>query len=143
MMEGYGFPPDVARPGEVGGWWPTRDVGMVHPDGQLTLAGRLDDCIRTREGRLVDLAFVASSLRAAQGVRDVAVVAFQSPSGPSFGAVLECETATTVSTLKARLSDTLPQWAWPRMMTIVDSLPRLPNGRADRLSCSAMLRDGI
>src|SRR5262249_26297792 len=55
-MAGYGFPPDVEPRGDVSGWWPTRDLGRMRHDGQLVLEGRIDDCIRTREGRLVNLA---------------------------------------------------------------------------------------
>jgi acyl-coenzyme A synthetase/AMP-(fatty) acid ligase len=140
QMAGYGFPPAVERPGEVDGWWPTRDLGMLEPDGRLVLAGCIDDCIRTRDGRLVNLAIVASSLRTTGGVRDVAVVPVQSPAGASFGAVLECDSSVTLATLKERLSKALPPWAWPRDMVIVQSLPRLASGKPDRRSCSAMLR---
>ncbi len=142
QMSGYGFPPALEKPGEVDGWWPTRDVGSVDENGCLVLAGRIDDCIRTREGRLVNLAFIANSLRTAEGVRDVAVVALQSSSGASFGAVLECESAVTLTRLKERLSDSLPHWAWPRKMAIVQSLPRLPSGKPDRQTCFDMLGGG-
>jgi O-succinylbenzoic acid--CoA ligase len=139
QMAGYGFPPAVERPDVVDGWWPTRDLGRLDPDGRLILTGRIDDCIRTREGRLVNLASVAGSLRAAAGVRDVAVVPIQGSAGTSFGAVLECEPSVTLTDLKQRLSDEMPPWAWPRAMAIVPSLPRLPNGKPDRRSCCAML----
>jgi acyl-coenzyme A synthetase/AMP-(fatty) acid ligase len=140
LMNGYGFPPDVELPDAGGGWWPTQDRGMLQDDGQIALAGRIDDCIRTREGRLVNLAFVSKSLLSADGVRDVAVVPLPSFAGPSFGAVLECEASVTIPKLKDRLSDTLPHWAWPRAMAIVDALPRLPGGKTDRMTCSALLR---
>jgi O-succinylbenzoic acid--CoA ligase len=130
----------VERPGDVDGWWPTKDLGMLEPDGRLVIAGRIDDCIRTREGRLVNLAIVANSLRTTEGVREVAVVPLQSPAGASFGAVLQCDPSVTLAKLKDRLSDALPQWAWPRDMVIVESLPRLPSGKPDRRSCSALLR---
>jgi acyl-coenzyme A synthetase/AMP-(fatty) acid ligase len=137
LMNGYGFPPDVEPLDVAGGWWPTQDRGTLTDDGRIALAGRIDDCIRTREGRLVNLAFVSKSLLSADGVRDVAV---EGLAGPSFGAVLECETSVTIPELKDRLSDTLPQWAWPRTMAIVDTLPRLPSGKTDRVTCSALLQ---
>jgi long-chain acyl-CoA synthetase len=140
LMDGYGFPAAVEPRDDVDGWWPTRDLGMLDEAGRLVLAGRIDDCVRTREGRLVNLAFVADSLRMARGVRDVAVVPIHGDAGASFGAVLECEPSVTVAALKAGVSDALPSWAWPRALAIVASLPRLPNGRADRRSCSALLR---
>jgi acyl-CoA synthetase (AMP-forming)/AMP-acid ligase II len=141
LMRGYGFPPSMDGLGVVDGWWPTRDMGRWEADGRLVLAGRIDDCIRTREGRLVNLAFIASRFRAAVGVSEAVVVPLPSSSGASFGAVIECGPVVTVATLKDALSDALPSWAWPRMMAIVPSLPRLPSGKPDRQSCAALLRE--
>ena len=139
LMSGYGFPPAVERPDDVDGWWPTQDVGILEADGHLVLAGRLDDCIRMREGRLVNLATVAARLRELPGVTGVAVVPLAGPAGPSFGAVLECEPGIAVAPLRARLGDTLPPWSWPRAVELVRALPRLPSGRPDRQACAALL----
>ncbi len=141
QMEGYGFPPVLECPGRVAGWWPTRDLGAWDADGRLRLAGRVDDCIRTREGRLVNLFAVANDLRALGGVRAAEVVPLQGPGGPSFGAVVACEPSTTLTALRRQLSDTLPPWSWPRRMALVASLPRLPNGKTDRSACLATLRE--
>ena len=139
QMAGYGFPPDVERPGDVDGWWPTRDLAAFQEDGQLALAGRLDDCIRTRDGRLVNLAAVADLLRDVRSVRGVVVLPIDGPSGASFGAVLECDPSVAASTLRIQLSDALPSWARPRRLAFVPSLPRLPNGKPDRRACGAAL----
>jgi acyl-CoA synthetase (AMP-forming)/AMP-acid ligase II len=141
-MEGYGIPPTVEPQCDVDGWWPTSDLGSVSARGELHLAGRIDDRIRTREGRIVDLAFVADCLRAAEGVRDAVVVSLDSAAGASFGAVLECEIHVTAQVLQQQLSASLPAWARPRIMRVVRSLPRLPDGRADRSSCLAVLHRG-
>ena len=139
QMAGYGFPPDVQRPGDVNGWWPTRDLASFRADGQLVLAGRLDDCIRTRDGRLVNLAAVADMLRESPHVRAVVVLPLEGPSGATFGAVLECDASIAHSTLQTQLSEALPPWARPRRMAIVPALPKLPNGKPDRLACRAAL----
>jgi acyl-CoA synthetase (AMP-forming)/AMP-acid ligase II len=139
LNAGYGFPPDVQRPGEVDGWWPTTDLGALNGDGQLTLAGRLDDCIRSRDGRLVNLAAVAETLREIRSVRNVAVVPLSGTAGTSFGAIIECDASVALSTLRIQLSDALPSWARPRRLAIVASLPRLPNGKPDRQACVAAL----
>ncbi len=139
QMAGYGFPPMVERPGDVDGWWPTRDLGFVDAGGQLTLAGRMDDCIRTRENRLVNLATIAAALRGIPGVADALVVPLGGRAGVSFGAVLQCEPDLTVATVRARAADSLPPWSWPRTLELVRALPRLPNGKADRQACIALL----
>jgi acyl-CoA synthetase (AMP-forming)/AMP-acid ligase II len=140
LMAGYGFPPRVERPGAVDGWWPTRDRGRLGPDGRLTLAGRVDDAIRTRDNRIVDLAHVADHLRAIPEVAEALVIAFDTPAGPSFGAVVEC--AVTADAVRARLAETLPPWSWPRAIETVSALPRLPNGKPDRRACAALLGEG-
>jgi acyl-CoA synthetase (AMP-forming)/AMP-acid ligase II len=139
LMTGYGFPPLVPPAATVDGWWPTQDVGALQGDGHLVLRGRLDDRIRTREGRVVDLAMVAARLRELPGVTAAVVVPLAGPAGPSFGAVVECEPGVAVETLRARLSESLPPWSWPRAVEAVRSLPRLPSGRPDRHACLALL----
>jgi acyl-coenzyme A synthetase/AMP-(fatty) acid ligase len=139
QMAGYGFPPFVERPGDVDGWWPTRDLGFVDASGQLTLAGRIDDCIRTRENRLVNLTVVATALRRISGVTEAVVVPLGGPVGSTFGAVVQCEPDLAITTVRTRVADTLPPWSWPRAVKLVRSLPRLPNGKADRRACIALL----
>lgn len=139
QMAGYGFPPHVERQGEVDGWWPTQDLGRFRSDGSLVLAGRRDDAIRTRENRVVNLAHVAACLRNVSGVADAVVVAIDTPSGQSFGAVVESAEELTVAHLRASLAETLPPWSWPRVFDLVPALPRLPNGKPDRLSCARRL----
>jgi long-chain acyl-CoA synthetase len=142
QMAGYGFPPLVERPGDVDGWWPTRDVGSLEADGHLTLHGRIDDCIRTRENRLVNLAAVATTIRAVPGVTDVVVVPLESHAGATLGAVVQAGPEVAMTTLRASLADVLPPWSWPRAIELVRALPRLSNGKADRRACIALLGGG-
>jgi acyl-CoA synthetase (AMP-forming)/AMP-acid ligase II len=142
-MTGYGFPPSVAPPATTDGWWPTQDVGTLEADGHLTLGGRLDDCIRTREGRLVNLAVVAARLRDLPGVTAAVAVPLVGTAGPSFGAVVECEPGVTAQALRTGLGHVLPPWSWPRAMETVRELPRLASGRPDRRSCVALLGGAV
>ncbi len=139
QMAGYGFPPRVERPGDIDGWWPTRDLGMLGADGRLTLAGRLDDAVRTRGNRVVNLAYVAAHLCRIPGVTDALAIPLDSPAGPSFGAVVECEPGMSVEALRAALAKTLPPWSWPCALEIVARLPKLPNGKPDRPRCALLL----
>ena len=141
QMAGYGYPPRVERPDDVEGWWPTRDLGSVEADGYLTLHGRIDDCIRTRENRLVNLAAVATAIRELHGVTDVAVLPVDGPVGPTFGAVVQCGASLELEQLRTHVASALPPWSWPRVIELVRSLPRLPNGKADRQACRALLSD--
>jgi acyl-coenzyme A synthetase/AMP-(fatty) acid ligase len=139
QMAGYGFPPDVDRPGAVDGWWPTRDLGTLDAGGSLTLAGRMDDAIRTRENRLVNLSQVATALREIRGVTDAVVVPLDTAAGVTFGAVVQCGPDLTLAEVRRGMADALPSWSWPRRLRVVPALPRLPNGRADRRGCITLL----
>jgi long-chain acyl-CoA synthetase len=142
QMGGYGFPPALERPGDIDGWWPTRDLGVLDADGYLRLTGRMDDAIRTRENRLVDLSAVAMALREIPGITDAVVVPLDSGVGPTFGAVVQCEPELTVTEIRRRVADALPPWSWPRSFRLVPALPRLANGRADRRGCIGLLATG-
>ena len=138
-MAGYGFPACLERPGDVDGWWPTQDLGTLRADGYLVLAGRMDDAIRTRDNRTINLAHVAASLRQLAGARDAVVVPLDGTHGRSFGAVVECDEGVTAAILRAGLASVLPPWAWPSGIEPVPVLPRLPNGKPDRQACARLL----
>ena len=70
---------------------------------------------------------------------DAVVVAIDTPSGRSLGAVVECDEGLTVAQLRRKLADMLPPWSWPRSLELVPALPRLPNGKADRQACARHL----
>ncbi len=142
QMAGYGLPPHVERPGEVNGWWPTRDLGALDEAGRLRLAGRIDDCVRTREGRLVNLEAVAAALRNLRGVRAAVVLPLESAAGTSFGAVLQGEPGLSLDDVRRAAGAALASWALPRAMHLVPELPRLPNGKPDRLACMVLLAGG-
>lgn len=137
-MEGYGFPPAL-RSDIVDGWWPSPDVGRVDAAGVLTLSGRVDDCIRTGAGQLVNPAEVAAVLEAVEGVTDVAVVPVEAGAGAVLGAVVQSDRPIDGGRLRRALADALPAWAQPRVLEVVGALPRLASGRTDRRACIALL----
>lgn len=139
QMAGYGFPPHVERPGDVEGWWPTHDRGVLRSDGYLVLAGRLDDAIRSRDNRTVSLVHVATAIAGLPGVRDVAVVPVDGAGGLVFGAVVESDASLTAAELRTKLAGVLPPWSSPRVIEIVAALPRLANGKPDRQACARLL----
>ncbi len=139
MMDGYGFPPELIPGKTVDGWWPTPDAGSLDERGTLTIAGRLDDCIRTGTGYLVNAADVAAALEAYPGVNDAAVVPLETPAGPVLGALVESAERVGAADLRSHLSRRLPPWAQPRFVEVTAALPRLSSGRTDRRACIAIL----
>jgi acyl-coenzyme A synthetase/AMP-(fatty) acid ligase len=108
-------------------------------DGQLRLEGRIDDCIRTRDNRLVSLGVVSEAIRAMSGVRASIVLPLDSRAGASFGAVVQCAPDTTIQELREKLSAALPEWGLPRRIVLVQEWPTLANGKTDRLACQTLL----
>ncbi|MGC4081178.1 MAG: hypothetical protein QM736_03445 [Vicinamibacterales bacterium] len=99
----------------------------------------MDSCVRTREGRLVNLDAVAAALRELPGVRDVVVLPIAGGAGPTFGALLECHAVVDPEELRRAIGASLPPWALPRIFHAVPALPRLPNRKPDRLACLRLL----
>jgi acyl-CoA synthetase (AMP-forming)/AMP-acid ligase II len=139
IMEGYGFPPDLDREGIVDGWWPSPDIARHDEQGYLTLAGRLDDWIRTGAGHIVNPAEIAALLESYPGVTDAAVVPLDTPAGPVLGALVQSAEPLRPSDLRGHLSRSLPPWARPRVLEAVREFPRLSTGRTDRRACIEIL----
>jgi acyl-CoA synthetase (AMP-forming)/AMP-acid ligase II len=142
-MEGYGFPPDLEPRQEQGDWWPTRDLGVVDATGRLTLLGRLDDAFKTPAGQLVNPAEVTAVLERCPGVAEAIVVAIPGATGSLVGAVVSRETGIDASGIRRHAARHLPAWAQPEVVVLVDRLPRLPGGKADREACLGLLLDAV
>ncbi len=139
QMAGYGFFPDLDRSELVDGWVPTRDLGQLTADGYLTLAGRMDDCVRVHGGRLVNLALVSSRLRDADGVTDAIALPVEGTSGITCAAIVEG--APSLDAVRRHLAAELPPWSWPRVLFSLPALPRLPNGKLDRRACATLIAE--
>ncbi len=138
-MEGYGYPPDLEPVQAREGWLPTRDVGRVDEGGYLHFLGRMDDCVKTDAGHLVNLAEVAAVLASHPGVVEAHVVSLDSSAGPVLGAVVEAAGSLSVPEIRRHLGRHLPGWSHPRVIRIAERLPRLPGGKLDRRACRAVL----
>lgn len=136
---GYGFPPVLEPPSLVDGWWPSPDVGEVDRGGTLALAGRLDDCVRTRAGHVVSPAAVASALESYPGVVETVVVPIGPSADPVLAVLLESAVTLDMQRVRDHLATRLPAWSQPRVIEQTRALPRLASGRADRRACIARL----
>ena len=146
QMAGYGFPPHVERPGDVDGWWPTRDLGRVRADGYLVLAGRIDDAIRTRDNRTVNLAHVAASFGQLAAVRDAVVVRSGGRRRPvrSLGAVVGSrERRSTAATLpgEAGLGAAAVVVAPRVIRPVAASYRGCRTAKPDRQACARLLAE--
>ncbi len=118
------------------GWFGTRDLGRILPNGYIEVLGRCDHSIK-RDGLLVMFSEVEAALLSIDGVESAAVVARgESLRGKGLWAycVVNDEGRTTSSALRSCCFERLPKRAIPDQVIIVDALPLLPNGKIDRQS---------
>ena len=126
---------DGTDPRDPEGWLPTGDAGTVAADGTIEVAGRIGDLIVTG-GEKVWPTPVEEALRTLAGVADVAVagaadeewgqrvVAYVVPDDPARPPALE--------QVRDHVKATLPPYAAPRELVLVDDLPRTALGKVRR-----------
>jgi O-succinylbenzoic acid--CoA ligase len=132
LLRAYRDGTDPKRPG---GWFPTGDGGLLGPDGNLEVVGRLAEVVVTGAEKVWP-APVERILATAPGVAEVAVwkrpdpewgervVAWVVPTDPDRPPVL--------GDLRELVASSLAPWAAPRELVVVDALPRTPSGKVRR-----------
>lgn len=124
------------------GWqlYRTGDLGRLDEHGALTVLGRLDTKVKVR-GRFVVLGDVEADLHELDEVADAAVVADQIDGVTQLRAVVvpAADQAVDPTSLRARLLETREAYRVPSTWSIVDELPRLPNGKTDRRALTDLL----
>lgn len=125
---------DGVDPKDPEGWLPTGDIGEV-VDGRVTVHGRADDLIVTG-GENVWPASVEEILRSHPGVADVAVAGRPDQEwGQRVVAVIvphDPAASPNLDELRACVKQTLPAYAAPRELVLVETLPRTPSGKLRR-----------
>lgn len=133
--------PDRSVPGRY--VYESGDLGFFDHRGDLTVVGRMDQQIKIR-GFRVELGEIESALRSAPSVADVAVVfsTGAGAGGDGDGAIVAFlvgrDTPLDIHGLRARLSTTLPEHMVPARMWLLERIPRLPNGKLDRVGLVAL-----
>ena len=136
-----GYEGDPKRTAEVldGGWLRTQDLGRIDEDGRLRIEGRVDDVVITG-GVKVPAGAVAGMLERHPAVRAAQVVGVPDQEwGERVVAVLEADTLPPLAELRDLV--TPREWA-PRSAVRVSALPRLANGKPDRVAVRNVAREG-
>jgi long-chain acyl-CoA synthetase len=114
------------------GWLATGDLGRVDEDGEVFLTDRKKDLI-LRGGYSVSPREVEDALLAHPGVRDaVAVGVPHDRLGEEIVALVAGDDALDPESLKAHARSRLAAYAYPRLVVVVDELPRGATGKTDR-----------
>ena len=145
LCAGYTDPALTARTFTDDGWYRTGDVGVLDPDGWLTITDRLSDVI-IRGGENISAAEVEDVLLRMTGVAEVAVVAAPDERlgehACAFVRLTDPATrAPELTDLQAHLADAgLAKQKWPEELVVVADLPRTPSGKVRKTDLRARLR---
>jgi O-succinylbenzoic acid--CoA ligase len=134
LFSGYRLAPAATAAARDGAWFLTQDLGALDGDGRLRVRGRVDDVINTG-GEKVVAGEVAAVLTRHPGVRDAVVVGRPDPEwGERVAAVVVPDAAAVpdLDGLRAWVRETMPAYAAPRELDLVEAIPLLPSGKPDR-----------
>lgn len=149
LARGYHNNPELTRrcffdhpriPGER--LYKTSDI--VYRDavtGEIHYVGRADSQIKLR-GLRVELGEIDYHLRGCNGVRDAFVFSdVLPPTGQHILALVSVGNAFSAEATWARLTAALPDYMLPSRLLVVDELPRLSNGKVNRVEARTMARN--
>ena len=138
---GYLNRPDATAAAiDADGWLHTGDAVTVEPDGNLRLVGRLKEMFKSG-GYNVYPSEVERELCSHPAVSEVAVVAAPDPLWSEVGvAFVVPAAALDLEELREHARERLANYKVPKRLLLVDALPRLPNGKVDRLSLRERIR---
>ena len=112
------------------------DLAWVLPQGAIRLAGRCDQQIKVR-GFRVEPAEVESAIQRHARVRQAAVIARGDRHDTALIAFIVSD-AIDADLWREQAARYLPEHMRPADYMVLDELPRLPNGKIDRLALAAM-----
>lgn len=134
-----GYHKDPEKTAEVvhDGWYHTGDLGYADEDGFLWIAGRSDDCFKSR-GIFISPLEIENALRQHEAVVEACVV--PSPDaeiGNKVRAVIVLRDGTEVSDaladdMRADLRERIARYKVPQIIDFIDALPKSPVGKVLR-----------
>lgn len=113
----------------------TGDIVRYLPDGNLQYLGRTDEQVKIR-GMRIELGEIEAALSVHPDVKE-AVVTVEGDESLVAHVVSGEQLATSSAELGAFVKTRLPHYMVPAVFRFVSALPRLPNGKVDRLALSA------
>ncbi|HEX5268496.1 MAG TPA: AMP-binding protein [Acidimicrobiales bacterium] len=143
LCAGYTDPALTRETFDADGWYATGDIGVLDPDGYLTITDRLKDVI-IRGGENISAAEVEQALSAMPELAEVAVVAApDSRFGEhacAFVRVRPGSEAPDLQAVRAALDAAgLGRQKWPEELRYVDDFERTPSGKVKKFVLRRLL----
>jgi O-succinylbenzoic acid--CoA ligase len=136
LFDGYQDDPERTAAVLQDGWLLTNDLGHLDETGRLWIEGRVDDVIISG-GLKVPAQAVAWALEADPAVSEAQVLGVPDPEwGERVVAVLVGHGGSP----SPGAAPMVPREWWPKEVRWVRSMPRLPNGKADRAALRELFR---
>ena len=137
FMAGYHAMPEKTVEAWRNLWFHTGDAGLLDEDGYLTFVDRIKDCIR-RRGENISSYEIEVTMMRLPGVAEVA--AYAVPASRKGGedevvltVVLEQSASLDCAQVAQHADAHLPSFARPRFVEILESLPKTPTGKVQKV----------
>jgi long-chain acyl-CoA synthetase len=130
---------DATSPVDAAGWLSTGDRGYFDEDGYLYISGRSKNIIICG-GFNVFPEELEAALARDPAVRDAAVVGIADERLGEIPVAL-VESNDTGDGVLARVAESLAPYKRPRLLFVVDELPRVANGKVDRTAATELARN--
>ena len=122
----------VKNPFGEGRMYKTGDLARWLPDGNIEYLGRIDEQVKIR-GFRIELGEIESKIREIESIKDCAVIAKADSTGDkAIYAYYTSEEEVSVSEIRDRLSESLPEYMVPAYMMQIDAIPVTRNGKLDK-----------
>ena len=134
-----GYHKDQAKTDEVihNGWYHTGDLAHADEDGFLWIAGRNDDCFKSR-GIFISPIEIENALRQIDGIAEACVVPLADKEiGNKIRAVVVLKNTNNAkddhaNTIRAELKERIAPYKVPQIVEFIDELPKSPVGKVLR-----------
>jgi fatty-acyl-CoA synthase len=126
------------------GWLRTGDVGMISPDGYLTLTDRAKDVIKSG-GEWISSVDLENHLMAHPDVIEAAVVGVPDPrwqERPLASVVLREDASVSADELREFLASRVPRWQLPERWSFIAEVPKTSVGKFSKKTLRQMYADG-
>jgi acyl-CoA synthetase (AMP-forming)/AMP-acid ligase II len=141
---GYTDPDLTAAAFDADGWFATGDIGVLDPDGYLTIVDRKKDII-IRGGENISALEVEEQLLRLPGVAEAALVAAPDPRlgehGCAFLRMQPGDAPPSLETLRTHLERSgLARQKWPEEIRPIEVFPRTASGKVQKFVLRQQLR---